>query len=87
MKIRIIREFTYQVGTEVKRLTPGIYGVPGDIDRELARKVLRFGRAEKVFEKKAPENKVVKPAKSKARVAKATVYSSSARTKPHSRGR
>ena len=87
MKIRVKRLFDYMVGTETKRLEPGIYEVPGDIDNELARKVLRWGSAEKLAEKKAPENKVVKTPKSKARVAASTVHSSRPRTKPNARGR
>lgn len=87
MKIRIKREFVYMDGTQTKRLPPGIYEVPKDITAELAGKVLRWGTSEKMVEKKAPENKVAKAPKSKARVAKSPVYSSRARTKPNARGR
>ena len=46
---------------------------PGEISGELANKVLRFGKAEVVVEKKAPENKVVSIAESKSKVAKKPV--------------
>lgn len=85
MKIRIKRHFRYQASaTKTKDIAPGVYEVPGDISEELARKVLRFGKAEVVVEKKAPENKVVPVAENKAEVVKPAVRGRRARTKPNS---
>lgn len=82
MKIRIKREFVYMVGTKERRVAPGVYSVPDDIDHELAAKILMWGVSETVVEKKAPENKLVKPAENKARVAKPPKRRSRTRTKP-----
>lgn len=54
MKIRLKRSFTYQIDARTtETLAPGIH----DLDKDLASKVLRFGKAELVIEKKAPQNK------------------------------
>lgn len=54
MKIRLKRPFTYQVDAQTtKTLEPGIH----DVNQALAEKILRFGKAELVSEKKAPQNK------------------------------
>ena len=67
MKIRIKRPFQYQDGPRsVVTLEPGIH----DLSKELAEKVLRFGKAELVVEKKAPENKVAEVPENKSKVAK-----------------
>ena len=84
MKLKIRRKFQYQASaTEVKELSPGVYEVPGDISEELAGKVLRFGRAHVLVEKKAPENKVVKAPENKTKVAKKSGYRRSTRAKPN----
>ena len=72
MKLKVKRRFRYQVtATEVAEVDPGVYSVPGDISAELADKIRRFGKAEIVVEKKAPENKVRgKAPESKAKVSK-----------------
>lgn len=54
MKVKIKRPFTYQADARTAvTLEPGVH----DLDSELAGKVLRFGAAELVVEKKAPQNK------------------------------
>lgn len=54
MKIKVKRVFRYQVdATTVKVIEPGVHDLPA----ELAEKVLRFGSAELVVEKKAPKKK------------------------------
>ena len=74
MKIKVKKPFRYQVDARKEaEIAPGIYEVPGEISGELARKILHFGKAEVVVEKKAPENKVVEIAESKAKVAKKPV--------------
>ena len=56
MKIRVRRTFRYQATPqEVREIQPGIH----DLSPELAAKVLKYGKAEKVFEKVAPENKAI----------------------------
>jgi len=56
MKVKVKRAFQIQIDSRtVKTYEPGVY----DVDRELAEKMIRFGKAEKVLEKVAPENKVV----------------------------
>jgi len=78
MKIRVKRTFQYQIdAATVGTIQPGIH----DLDDELALKVLKFGSAEKVLEKVAPENKVVKVAETKEG------SGSSAGAKPRKRGR
>ena len=82
MKIRVKRMFRYQASpTRVKTINPGIHDLP----EELARKVLRFGKAEiivsKPVEKKAPENKVVEVTESKKKVARKPLRRSRPRTK------
>jgi hypothetical protein len=84
VKLKIRRKFCYQASaTEVKELQPGVYEVPGEISEDLARKVLRFGTAEVVAEKKAPENKVVTAPENKAKVAKKSSHRRSSRAKPN----
>jgi hypothetical protein len=67
MKVKLRRPFTYQDGPRnTVTLQPGVHDLP---DR-LAGLALRFGKAELVVEKKAPENKVVATAESKSKVSK-----------------
>lgn len=62
MKIKVKRTFNYQVDARtVGTIEPGVHDLPD----ELAYKVLRFGKAEKVPEKVAPENKVVRTPETK----------------------
>jgi len=72
MKIRIKRLFRYQATPQkVKEIKPGDYDVPGEISEEMARKILRFGKAEWITDqvvKVAPENKVVETAENKSEV-------------------
>ena len=78
MKIRVKRLFRYQVNPrKVGVIEPGVHDLP----EELALKVLRFGKAEKVVEKKAPENKVVKVAENKSKVARKPVRRGGSRPK------
>ena len=78
MKVKVLRVFQYQIDARtVGEIKPGIHDLPED----LAKKVLRFGKAELVFEKKAPENKVVKIAESKAKVARKPVRRGGSRPK------
>ena len=78
MKIRVKKVFRYQVDARKEReLQPGVHDLPDD----LALKVLKFGKAEKVFEKVAPENKVVKAPESKSKVARKSVRRSGSRSK------
>jgi hypothetical protein len=84
MKIRVKKVFRYQVSaSEVGEIQPGIHDLPTD----LAQKVLRFGKAEIIMsrpvEKKAPENKVVKVADNKSKVAGKAKRRRSARSKPN----
>lgn len=79
MKIRLKKVFRYQVDARKEReLQPGVHDLPED----LALKVLKFGKAEKVFEKVAPENKVVQAPESKKKVARKPVRRSRARSEP-----
>lgn len=81
MKLRLLRPFTYQkTPSQTETIEKGIH----DLSAELAAKVLRFGKAERITEKKAPQNKIVEPAENKARVAKKAVRgrSAGANTKP-----
>lgn len=65
MKIRLKRTFVYQDGPrKTVTLSPGVYDLPAD----LAEKALRWGKAERVFEKKAPENKIAEVPENKAGV-------------------
>jgi len=73
MQIKVKKPFRYQDGPRKEReIKPGVYKVPGEIDETLARKILRFGKAEWVVEQRmtkvAPENKVVEPDESKSEV-------------------
>lgn len=78
MKIRVKRKFQYQIDAQnVGEILPGVHDLP----KELALKVLRFGKAEKVVEKKAPENKLGKVAESKSKVARKSVRSRGSRPK------
>lgn len=75
MKIKVKRLFRFQkTPTKVGEVKPGVYSVPGDLSNELAAKILKFGKAEKLIdEKKAPENKNLgKAPESKSKVAKKT---------------
>lgn len=66
MKVRIKRAFTYQDGPRnTVTLKPGVYDLP----EKLVQLALRFGKAELVVTKKAPENKLAKTPENKARVA------------------
>jgi len=82
MKIRVKRPFVYQVDARTTvRLPVGEH----DLSREIAEKVLRFGKAEMVVEKKAPANKSRgKAAENKARVVKPTKRGGRKRAKPKS---
>ena len=82
MRIKIKRIFRYQAtATKLKAIQPGVYDVPGDISEDIAQKVLRFGRAEVLAEKKAPENKVIGTPENKSNVAKLPVRSRRSRSK------
>lgn len=75
------------VGVKTKEILPGTYSVPKDISQELAEKIRKFGRAEIIVEKKAPENKVVRTPKSKAKVGQVYGSSTGAITKRRGRSR
>ena len=81
MKIRLKRPFTYQDGPrKTTTLVPGVHDLPQD----LAEKVLRFGNAEMVVTKKAPENKKRgKPSENKAGVGRTTKRSRRPRAEPN----
>ena len=81
MKIKVKQLFRYQVGAKTLEIQPGIYSVPGDISKELAGKIAKFGSSAIVIEKKAPENKVVKVAENKSAVAAKPVRRRSTRAK------
>lgn len=69
MKIRLKRPFTYQDGPRnTVTLDPGVHDLP----TKLAQLALRFGKAEMVVEKKAPENKLAKTPENKAGVGRKT---------------
>lgn len=70
-----------QVGTTTVVHEPGVYRVPADIDKATAQKMLRFGRAELLSTKTAPENKLGKVPENKTRVAKKTRRRRSTRSK------
>jgi hypothetical protein len=79
MKIKVKRVFRYQIDSRKEGvIEPGVHDLP----EELALKVLRFGKAEKVVEKKAPENKVVKVSENKSKVAGKPLRRSRTRPKP-----
>ncbi len=83
MKIKVKRLFRYMATpTDTKDIVVGVYSVPEDISDELAQKILRFGKAEVLQEKKAPENKVVATPENKTRVAAPTGNRRSTRAKP-----
>jgi len=82
MKIKIKRLFCVQVSaTKTKEFQPGVYAVPGDISADVAEKALKFGSAEILVEKVAPENKAVEAPEDKTRVAKKSGYRRSTRSK------
>ena len=73
MRIKVKKSFRYQDGPRKEcEIKPGVYNVPGEINETLARKILRFGKAEWVveqpIEKVAPENKIIEAAESKPTV-------------------
>jgi len=82
MKIKIKRPFTYQDGPRNTVTLPvGVH----DLDADLASKVLRFGNAEIVVEKKAPQNKARgKPPENKTGVARKSKRRSGKRPKSNS---
>ena len=83
MKINIRRRFTYQVDSRTTEIIcPGVYDVPGQITKELADKIIKWGRAHWVAEKKAPENKVAKVAENKTRLGKKAKSGDSTGAKP-----
>jgi hypothetical protein len=89
MRIKVKREFFIQISSQsVKRIVPGVYSVPEELDQNTADKVLKWGSAEVVPEKKAPENKIVQVAENKSEVGGSAGNSGSAGTKPKAkRGR
>lgn len=73
MKIKVKKVFRYQVTpTTVGKIVPGVYDVPSDLSKALADKVFKFGSAEFVIEKVAPENKLAKVAENKSGVGRKT---------------
>lgn len=79
MKIKINRLFRYMDGTKLKELAPGVH----DLSKDLAEKVLRWGKAEILVQKKAPENKKRdKAPENKVGVASKSVHRRSTRAKP-----
>ena len=74
MKLKVKRAFQYQATPQkVKEIKPGMYSVPGDISRELAEKIRKYGKAEvieEVFQKQAPENKIAQVPETKKKVSK-----------------
>ena len=82
MKIRVKRKFTYQVDARTTAdIEPGVHDLP----TALAEKVLRFGKAEILVEKKAPQNKARGEApENKARVGQKTKRGRRTGAKPQS---
>lgn len=81
MKIKLKRPFSYANGPrETITLAPGVHTV----DKRVAELALRWGKATLVAEKKAPENKIVKPAENKAGVARKAKPRRSTRAKSKS---
>jgi hypothetical protein len=84
MKIQVRKRFHFQATpslTEV--ICPGIYSVPQDIPKELADKILKWGKASLVMdEKKAPENKLGGAAESKTGLARKAGRGGRTRAKP-----
>ena len=78
MKVRIKRTFKYMDGVKEKTLKQGIY----DLDERLAGLALRWGKAELVVEKKAPENKLGKVSENKSKVVKKPRVRRSTGTEP-----
>lgn len=84
--IRVKREFHIQVNSQkVRKIAPGTYRIPDEIDTATAEKVAKWGRAEIFVEKKAPENKVAAVAENKAQVGGAAGDSGGAGSKPDAR--
>jgi len=64
MKLKFKREFRYEFAPGyVKVILPGVHDLPEDV----ARLALKFHAAERVFEKKAPENKLADVPETKVR--------------------
>lgn len=80
MKIRLHRPFTYQDGP---RNTVTLSVGEHDLSKELAEKVLRFGKATIVVTKKAPENKLAKTPENKAGMGGKAKRRGRPRTKPN----
>ena len=86
MKLKVKRAFRYQFNAATtKDIAPGIYDVPKDISREIADSILKFGKAEIVSEKVAPENKVVTAPESKQEVGRKPVSGRGTRSKSKKR--
>lgn len=88
MKIIVRKLFRYQHDARtIRELPPGIYDVGKDISQVLCDLALSLSRAEiyvaPVFEKKAPENKVVEVIENKSTVAKKSGSRRSTRAKPN----
>lgn len=66
MQIKVKRLFRYQVGAETKELAVGVHTLP----KELAEKVLKWGRAEVVVEEKPARKKRKNAPENKARLGK-----------------
>ena len=82
MKIQIKKVFHVQVDArKTKEYLPGVYEVGVDIDMDVADKMQRFGGGVLLFEKQAPENKVVEVTENKTRVAKKSGRRRSTRAK------
>lgn len=86
MKILVRKVFCYQHDARtVKRLEPGTYDVGRDISQHLCDLALSLSRAEiyvePVFEKKAPENKIVQAPENKGEVVKKSGRRRSTRAK------
>ena len=47
MRLKVKKEFFIQVNSQkVRRIAPGVYSIPEDIDQNTADKIRRWGRAE-----------------------------------------
>lgn len=85
-RIKVKRTFLIQVTPErVKRIAPGTYRIPEDIDSQTADKIVKFGKAELFIEKKAPENKLGTVAENKASLEGSAGDSGSTGSKPNAR--
>lgn len=85
MKIRLKRSFTYQLSaSQTVTLEPGVH----DVDDEIGRKAMTWGKATLVrSKKKAPENKAGRAAENKAGVGKKAVRSRGTRSEPNASSR